>query len=286
MKITAYKDPITGVLFEDEKALTTFQANRKREEATAEKRRQLKAAEDRARKTLARELSSRDQFCDLVRTMYEHVLNNAKCMRGKKPLEVRDVRLQGWKITARLELVVEIEVVLSGNPDYTYSDPFLRLAPSDALYPFTLYGSGRVVEKRGSYTYDYGIQADLTKLPKLLAKLRELAKLAAAEDEHEKAVESATVSAQGKDASFAKLMQAAETTEQALEAAQAAHREARGAVCLRGRELAAQVADQMPFPKQLKLDKLAASVGLPRSAGTVLWRTLGSGLKEALTAEA
>lgn len=271
MQIVAYKDPVTGVMFEHKKDLDNFQAGRKREEAAEKLRREALEAADHVRQTLVRELRSRLQFCELAHRMYEHALSSAKRKRGKAQLHVEAIRVDAWRITSNLRLVLAIEVELSGNPETCY-DTFVRLSPPEVLYPFRLDGCGHATESvTGTHVYRYGIAAELQKLPKLLAKMREAAKLARDEDEHQKVVNLAVAAEQERDRALIELKEAASAAQLSAQQAQEQFTTARGAQHVREQALAAEVSAKMPFTQKAQLAGLVAETGLPNPKESNVW---------------
>lgn len=262
MKITAFKDPVTGLLFEEKSKLTSFQSNRAKEEAAAKARKAAADALDRQRKTLVLKLTSKDKFVELASAMYTAVLDSAKTKRNKVPLKLVDIRIRNWRVSSSLRVTLDIEVELNGNPDTTYSDVFLRMTPPDVLYPFRLQGCGSAKQAKGSLTYCYSIQAELDDLPKLLAPMREAAKLQALSAGHKLAVDAESVAVQTQDPQLNKLKQASAKAQKAMLDVQELYAEAVGAQRKREAQLSAAVEERMPFEYQSQLSALEQSTGL------------------------
>lgn len=270
MQVTAYKDPVTGLLFESKKDYDKFLANRAREDASA-KREKLKRDEAEAvRQTMARELESCEQFPALATRMYQHLLSTKKCKRNKKPLSVVDIRAKNWRLSESLRLAVDVEVELTGCPEQTYDDVFLRPAPPEVLYPFTLYGTGtsRSSRNQANFTYVYSIGADLAKLPKLLKSMRRTAELLREQDRHDDTVKAEAALVFNADPKLAELKKATQAAQDAVEAAQAAFAAAHQAQGKRQNKLMADVTKRMPFSGQAELDQLTKSAPLPTDRWT------------------
>ena len=274
MKVTAYKDPVTGLLFEDKGKLDAFVANRKREEAAQAKLKASRAAAEAVRNKLVLELDSRDKFEELASQMYEHALNNTKLRRNKEPLKLRAINVSRWAIDTSLRLSMDVEVLLSGDPAHTYVDTFVRLSPVDVLYPFKLWGCGSSTSGKSGYSYCYSMEAPLEKFPKLMAKMRAAALLLREEEAHTAKVVSAGEALKATDAKLAEFKAQSASALAALEDAQRAYAAAVGAQAAHAARLEKQARDAMPFAQQAELAALCNETEMPNAGQTDRWLAL------------
>lgn len=251
MQVTAYKDPVTGLLFEDEGAYKKFMANRRREEEAQRVRAEALAQAETVRQTLCRELETLEQFPALATKMYEHVFKTATLRRGKQPVEVREIRVRRWSLSTSLRLSLVVDVVLSGQVERVYKDPFLRVTPTDVLFPFQLDGGGHgEALKDGGYRHSYGMAVDLDRLPKLLKTFQQAAQLKQAQLNHEREISSEVERALKEDDDFGRLQAAANEARRQLEAAQTRLNEAYEARSARSLVVTQEVRERMPFAQQ------------------------------------
>lgn len=274
MQVIAYKDSVTGLLFEDKAKLDEFLANRHKEEAAETQRRSERAKAAAFRQTLCRELDSQEAFERLALKMYVHALGTTKLKRNKKALKVLALTVKKWTVNSQLLLTLDIEVELSGNPGHTYADTFVRLSPPDVLYPFQLWGCGSSQDNRPSFSYFYSLQAPLSKFPKLLAKMRRAAELLREQDAHEASIEKAFKAKKSTDPKLAELTATTEAARYAFETAQRSYLAAATAQKAQENQLEAEAHHAMPFASQAELDELCEATSMPAVGQSDRWLAL------------
>lgn len=274
MQVTAYKDLVTGLLFEDKTKLDEFLANRRKEEAAETQRRSERAKAAAFRQTLCRELDSQEAFERLALKMYEYALGTTKLKRNKKALKVLALTVKKWTVNSQLLLTMDVEVELSGNPGHTYADTFVKLTPPDVLYPFQLWGCGSSKDTRPGFSYFYSLQAPLSKFPKLLAKMRRAAELLREQDAHEARIEEAFKARKSTDPKLAELAATTEAARQAFETAQHSYLAAAAAQRAQESRLEDEAHQAMPFASQAELDELCEATSMPGVGQTDRWLAL------------
>lgn len=267
MQVTAYKDSVTGELFESKRKYNQFLANRAKAEAEQARRAAERAEEDALRRKLALNVVDRASFVALASERYEYVLARQELKRKANPIKLVDFTVTEWELTSssgKPFLQVRVEVRLSSDPSRVLRDAFPRVSPGEVLNPFEHYGgSDKTARPGGGVTYKALLRAPLSLLPKLAKEVVEYTVIEEQFAQHLKAIEADTEARQARDKELATLKAASKSAQEAMLAAQAAFYAALALVRERSDALAEAAAKAAPFAHRTKANKLRETTGLP-----------------------
>lgn len=295
MQIEAFKDPVSGKIFESQQELDDFVHLRKQEAEKAARIAAIRARLLELRTLVANTLTAPAELAGLVQSTYKEVLElldelatlrNVRRTKAelKSKVGVRSVKAHCFRFKPADYSVyrTQPEVYFEVNLEMTLSrDSYYRLfcdEMPDLDYRTVITGlethSGGCSndDETGEYHIDYFVRIPLSKLPLMRPRVAQLLALETAKLEYDRDLESAQWKARRNSAEVAQAEAEVEEAEIALRAA-VAHR---NALRDKAEELADSVAEavakDMPFTAQEQLEK--AQVGFEDLPSNVDWYSL------------
>lgn len=295
MQIEAYKDPISGKIFESQQELDDFVHQQKQE---AERAARIAAIRDRLlelRDVVVKTLSTPSELVGLVESTYKEVLElleelatlrNVRRTKAelKSKVEVRSVKAHCFRLKPadysvyrtkpEVYFEVNLEMTLSRDSYYRlFCDEMPDLDFRTVIAGLeTRSGSCSQDNETGEYHIDYFVRIPLSRLPKMRPRVKKLIALENAKREYDRTLTSAQWGARRGSSEIAQAEAAVEEAEAALRAARA-HRDALQAkVEELEHSISETVAKAMPFVEQKQLEK--AQSGFEDLPSDVDWQSL------------
>jgi hypothetical protein len=274
-EIKAYKDVATGKVFESPETLADFQDEQRKAAETAARIDVIRARLTALRLEVLAKVETPDQLALRVREAYQETLDllhelvelrGIKRTKTQQRTKIEVVKVEAWNFafrpTREMEYKPNSGVVMSCYLRVTLSsDPYGKLFCEEMpdLDFKTVTGirtySGGASDEDGMYVMRYSVYTPLTNLPLMQPRVLKLVEMSEAESKHSRALQMAQLDAFNQDPAVLAISSELAAAQRTLDAAIEARDAVRTRLDQKGEEIAAAVAQAMPFEQKAEHDE-------------------------------